>query len=259
MWKSLAASAKENSNWKRARVWHWNHQAIMIRLLYLNTNCSPIAAICLPCVKARRGEVANQPKPCWQTCICEHYCVCMCVSLCVNTSVYNYSLPSSADLKRHYFLFAVPSAAKSWLSITVYLVPPQRQGNWEACQPKLKDVNVGEVYKSTKEEEKSDWLTEKNKIKNLVCMTETKTAGFPELCSGLWRNHNTAINSYSPHKHTGISWRYNCSCFSCNLIPYLLLLSDTFSTERPRDSEKEKEMRGRRRSRGLWCICVRWS
>lgn len=36
--------------------------AIMIKLPYLNTNSSPIAAICLPCVKARRGEVARQAK-----------------------------------------------------------------------------------------------------------------------------------------------------------------------------------------------------
>lgn len=58
--------------------------------------------------------------------------------------------------------------------------------------------------------------------------------GLPQLCSGLWRNHNTVINSYTPHKHAGVSWWYNCPCFSRNLIPYLLLLPDTFSAETAR-------------------------
>lgn len=53
----------ENSYWECATARHWKAHAIVIKLLYLNTNSSPIAAICLSCVKARRGEVARQQKP----------------------------------------------------------------------------------------------------------------------------------------------------------------------------------------------------
>lgn len=69
------------------------------------------------------------------------------------------------------------------------------------------------------------------KKKTHVKQRLTNTAGFPSRRSGLWRNHNTVINSYSPHKHACISWRCNWPSFSCNLLPYLLFLSDIFSRD----------------------------
>lgn len=46
------------NDWESASEGNWKPHAIMIKLLYLNTNSSPITAIYLLCVKARRGEVA---------------------------------------------------------------------------------------------------------------------------------------------------------------------------------------------------------
>lgn len=72
-WKlSLRAKiCQGNNNWDCAASRYWKLWAIMIKILYLNTNSSPIVAICLLCVKARRGEVLRQPKPKWKTWSCE--------------------------------------------------------------------------------------------------------------------------------------------------------------------------------------------
>ena len=78
----------------------------MIKLLYLNTNSSQIAAICQLCAKARRGEVARQPKPWHETCSCKYQPVYayQYVSMCVH--VYQCALTSQAALtcKSHRYL-----------------------------------------------------------------------------------------------------------------------------------------------------------
>lgn len=63
--------------------------------------------------------------------------------------------------------------------------------------------------------------------------------------AGLWRNRNTVINGYCPHKHNGISWKCNCQCLC-------VILSTTCCYCQTASPPREEEERGRNvfKSRG---------
>lgn len=161
--------------------------------------------------------------------------------------MYKYKYPrlSEADFKKPLFFVSIfCSLILEHIKTSTLTYAGQHGGMSTHYKGSQCWQGVGERKKKKERMSKNQIGRQKNSAATRMKTGLTKTAGFPKLCSGLWRNHNTVINSYSPHKHTSISWRYNCPLFSCNLIPYLLLQSDTFSTERDEVTAKERRMGG---------------